>query len=106
MDVITHKCPNCGGALTFDPGDQKFHCPFCLSIFTEDEVTAFEEKQKEAQMAADSSVDATATSVTEPSLEEEVQQQANAQAGQMDLFTCPSCGAEIVTDATDRKSVV
>lgn len=46
MDVITHKCPNCGGALTFDPGDQKFHCPFCLSIFTEDEVTAFEEKQK------------------------------------------------------------
>ena len=70
MDVITHKCPNCGGALTFDPGDQKFHCPFCLSIFTEDEVTAFEEKQKEAQMAADSSVDATATSVTEPSLED------------------------------------
>ena len=59
MDVITHKCPNCGGALTFDPGDQKFHCPFCLSIFTEDEVTAFEEKQKEAQMAADSSVAAT-----------------------------------------------
>ena len=51
MDVITHKCPNCGGALTFDPGDQKFHCPFCLSIFTEAEVTAFEQKQKEAQLA-------------------------------------------------------
>ena len=50
MDVITHKCPNCGGALTFDPGDQKFHCPFCLSIFTEAEVTAFEQKQKEAQL--------------------------------------------------------
>ena len=22
-----NKYPNCGGALTFDPGDQKFHCP-------------------------------------------------------------------------------
>ncbi len=41
-------------------------------------------------MAADSSVDATATSVTEPSLEEEVQQQANAQAGQMDLSLAPA----------------
>ena len=50
MDVITHKCPNCGGALTFDPGDQKFHCPFCLSIFTEAEVTAFEQKQKKPNL--------------------------------------------------------
>lgn len=100
MDVITHKCPNCGGALTFDPGDQKFHCPFCLSIFTEDEVTAFEEKQKEAQMADTPVSDPSAATETEPSLQEEVRDQADAQAGQMDLFTCPSCGAEIVTDAT------
>ena len=100
MDVITHKCPNCGGALTFEPGDQKFHCPFCLSIFTEDEVTAFEEKQKEAQMADTPVSDPSAATETEPSLQEEVREQADAQAGQMDLFTCPSCGAEIVTDAT------
>ncbi len=101
MDVITHKCPNCGGALTFDPSDQKFHCPFCLSIFTEDEVTAFEEKQKEAQMADQPTVGTqTITEDTEPQLQEDVQAQADATAAQMDLFLCPSCGAEIVTDAT------
>ena len=101
MDVITHKCPNCGGALTFDPGDQKFHCPFCLSIFTESEVTAFEQKQKEAQLA-----DGTApenqpiTEETEPALKEAITEKAEEKAAQMDLFLCPNCGAEIVTDAT------
>lgn len=101
MDVITHKCPNCGGALTFDPGDQKFHCPFCLSIFTEAEVTAFEQKQKEAQLA-----DGTApenqpiTDDTEPALKEAITEKTEEKAFQMDLFLCPNCGAEIVTDAT------
>ena len=101
MDVITHKCPNCGGALTFDPGDQKFHCPFCLSIFTEAEVTAFEQKQKEAQLA-----DGTApenqpiTDDTEPALKEAITEKTEEKAAQMDLFLCPNCGAEIVTDAT------
>ncbi|WP_195957665.1 TFIIB-type zinc ribbon-containing protein [Enterococcus gallinarum] len=101
MDVITHKCPNCGGALTFDPGDQKFHCSFCLSIFTEAEVTAFEQKQKEAQLA-----DGTApenqpiTDDTEPALKEAITEKTEEKAAQMDLFLCPNCGAEIVTDAT------
>lgn len=101
MDVITHKCPNCGGALTFDLGDQKFHCPFCLSIFTEAEVTAFEQKQKEAQLA-----DGTApenqpiTDDTEPALKEAITEKTEEKAAQMDLFLCPNCGAEIVTDAT------
>ena len=52
---------------------KKFHCPFCLSIFTEAEVTAFEQKQKEAQLA-----DGTApenqpiTDDTEPALKEAI----------------------------------
>jgi predicted RNA-binding Zn-ribbon protein involved in translation (DUF1610 family) len=101
MDVITHKCPNCGGALTFDPSDQKFHCPFCLSIFTEDEVTAFEQKQKEAQMAnGDSIENQPINEDTEPALKEAVTEKAEEKAAEMDLFLCPSCGAEIVTDAT------
>jgi predicted RNA-binding Zn-ribbon protein involved in translation (DUF1610 family) len=101
MDVITHKCPNCGGALTFDPSDQKFHCPFCLSIFTEDEVTAFEQKQKEAQMAnGDTLENQPINEDTEPALKEAVTEKAEEKAAEMDLFLCPSCGAEIVTDAT------
>lgn len=95
MDVLTHKCPNCGGALTFDPDDQKFHCPYCLSIFTVDEVSAFEEKQKQAQM-----VDET-TAASDPKTETtETTEADDGLAEPMDLFLCPSCGAEIVTDAT------
>ena len=51
MDVLTHKCPNCGGPLTFDPNDQKFHCDYCLNIYTEEEVSQYEQEQKEARGA-------------------------------------------------------
>lgn len=87
MDIITHKCPNCGGALTFDPSDQKFHCPYCFSIFTEQEVTDFEEKQKEATMQNE------APPVTD-------EHSDSPPENTMSLFLCPSCGAEIVTDET------
>ncbi|MGX7162449.1 TFIIB-type zinc ribbon-containing protein [Enterococcus massiliensis] len=98
MDVLTHKCPNCGGALTFDPDDQKFHCPYCLSIFTVDEVSAFEEKQKQAQMVDETT--AASDQTTETTETTETTDADDGLAESMDLFLCPSCGAEIVTDAT------
>lgn len=38
MALITYKCPNCGGTLTFHPELQKFQCEYCLSEFTEQEM--------------------------------------------------------------------
>ena len=38
MAVITYKCPNCDGGLIFDPESQKFHCEYCLSSFSEEEL--------------------------------------------------------------------
>ena len=91
MEIITHKCPNCGGALTFDPSDQKFHCPYCLSVFTEQEVSDFEAKQKEATLQDESA----------PLTSETAQTKATSPPEEaLDLFLCPSCGAEIATDAT------
>lgn len=52
MEVLTHKCPNCGGPLTFDPKDQKFHCDYCLSIFTEEEVSEYEKNKKKLELSA------------------------------------------------------
>lgn len=115
MDVLTHKCPNCDGPLTFDPDDQKFHCPYCGSIFTVDEVTEFEEKQEEARLAekktAGGSDDEsqnqtgpppesdspTAADQTGSATAEETTADSDAH---MELFLCPNCGAEIVTDST------
>lgn len=38
MSVITYKCPNCDGGLSFDPETQKFKCEYCLSDFSETEL--------------------------------------------------------------------
>ena len=83
-DVLTHHCPNCGGPLTFNPSDQKFHCDYCLSIFTVEDIEKFE--AKEAAPAADGVTET--TTVKEESTDD------------VDLFLCPSCGAQIVTDHT------
>ena len=83
-DVITHHCPNCGGPLTFNPSDQKFHCDYCLSIFTVEDIEKFE---------ANEGVQTIDGQTSTASIEE-------ANTGDMDLFLCPSCGAQIVTDHT------
>ncbi|MBS7576604.1 MULTISPECIES: TFIIB-type zinc ribbon-containing protein [unclassified Enterococcus] len=82
-DAKTHRCPNCGGFLTFSPNDQKFHCPYCLSIFTEAEITSFAKANPEIVEDAD-----VADTVKIDSTQ------------QVDLYRCSSCGAEIYTDAT------
>lgn len=73
-DTITHHCPNCGGPLTFNPEDQKFHCDYCLSIFTIEAIDAEDE-----------------SAIVENNIEE---------TNENELFLCPSCGAQIVTDTT------
>lgn len=114
MDTLTHKCPNCDGPLVFDPKDQKFHCDYCLSIYTEDEVTSYEKAQREARLDDEITSDETDTYTAEQqketmsSKEEAIFKEAtgtdtlteNTLEGAMELFLCPSCGAEIVTDAT------
>ncbi len=74
--ILTYKCPNCGGPLKFDPEKQKYACEYCLSEFS----------QKEAEEA------------------EPEEAKRNAEGGDPLLYTCPSCGAEIVTDGTTAAS--
>lgn len=115
-DTFTHKCPNCGGPLLFDPKDQKFHCEYCLSVYTEDEVTAYESAQREAHLEGNS------TQTSEPELTFSAESQVAEMSPEekaafkeasetdtmsedtledaMELFDCPSCGAQIVTEAT------
>lgn len=48
MEVITYKCPNCGGDLTFDPASGKYKCEYCLSSFTQEEAEKANPKAAEA----------------------------------------------------------
>lgn len=109
-DVLIHYCPNCGGPLTFNPSDQKFHCDYCLSIFTVEDIEKFEAKQKTAEQNADTSsptatqaptAEATATTAeTTTDTTSETTVEGQTENPEIDLFLCPSCGAQIATDAT------
>ena len=75
MAGVIYQCPNCGGHLVFDPQTQQWKCPFCDSLFAQDQLTDTEQQSAEAR----------------PDRE--------AQDGQF-IYRCPTCGSEIMTSAT------
>lgn len=78
MGVITYKCPNCGGGLTFNAEKQKYRCEYCLSEFTQEELDEIEVRELEKAEKR-----AKITPI---------------------MYICPSCGAQIVTDETTAAS--
>ncbi len=83
-----YKCPCCGGAIAFDTAAQKMKCPYCDTEF-----------EMETLAAYDSELNAEGT--------DDMQWQTSAgaewQYGEADglrVYTCNSCGGEIVGDDT------
>ena len=97
MSVVTYKCPNCDGELTFDPSSQKFACPYCMSSFTQAQLD---------DLAPASAGEPKAEQPTEGAGPAAERAQAAGQGGSAEeedqacLFTCPSCGAEITASST------
>ena len=89
MAAITYKCPNCDGGLVFDPSSQKYHCEYCLSDFTQEELESL--SQELVHRKAEHQ---------EPGLQEQDRREPGGAGAQPVLYTCPSCGAQIVTDET------
>jgi DNA-directed RNA polymerase subunit RPC12/RpoP len=102
--VLTHYCPNCGGALMFDPKSQNFHCEYCNGRFTEQEVVDFEAKQNAAKVDGDKQNPTYETendAVSEENITDSSVSHENLEnPSEVGLFLCPSCGAELVTEAT------
>lgn len=86
MEIVQYKCPNCGGPLKFDPKSGMHTCEYCRSSFTQKDVS---EKTNIGKQAGGSAGPASVTSdTTDASIED------------AKVYTCPSCGATIVTDST------
>jgi DNA-directed RNA polymerase subunit RPC12/RpoP len=85
-EIISYQCPNCGGPLIFDPKKQKYVCEYCLSEFAQKEM---EEKGRQPQPEG---------------MPDQERRKPKPQAGDKSpepvFYTCPGCGAEIVTDET------
>lgn len=114
MAVMSYKCPNCGAGLTFDPKTQQLRCEYCLSEFTEEAMKALEaEEAKKEKMEHSGREDegkpenAWMTAGEAAQNGEDVDESAGSSGLDADsykedavVYMCPSCGAEIVTDAT------
>lgn len=86
--MVEYKCPCCGGAIRFDSTLQKMKCPYCDTEFALEDINTYEQELE--QESADDmqwetkSSDSWGTEETEG----------------MWVYTCQSCGGEIVGDET------
>ena len=86
--TVTYQCPNCSAGLAFDPEKQKFCCEFCLSEFTERELSETE-TAKAAEEAASAAAEQAAEAGEIPDAE---------YCSQMGEYHCANCGADLVCD--------
>ena len=97
--VTNYQCPACMGPLYYDGASGQLKCDYCGSSFGVQEIAALYEKSEESTVAE----------APESSFAEEDSQgwemdpaaaQWGAEAEHMRLYSCPSCGAELICDET------
>ena len=88
MDLLEYKCPNCGGAIHFDPGAQEMVCPYCRSEISVEALKSMDEEMAQSQTSG--AIDWG----YEGSVWREGEQQGKA------VYSCNSCGGEIIGDET------
>lgn len=101
MAAVTFKCPNCGGDLKFDPDTQRYQCEYCMSDFGQSELEtanpqAFQEEAPEDQAEGHKREGTESDTKSES---DEWEGTGAKEQGAL-VYSCPSCGAQIVTDAT------
>ena len=82
------ECPCCGGTLQFDSHSQDIVCPYCDSHFSVDDLKAYTD-----DLATDKEED---TSWDEST----VQAYTNQEMKGMKIYSCQSCGGEIIVEET------
>ena len=100
--ITNYQCQSCSGPLHYSESSGKLECEYCKSSFTTEEIEKYyKEKDKKASEA-----------MKEEALKKEVAGDGSkwdtsklsnnwgADAAGMKSYTCPSCGAELLCDAT------
>ena len=82
MDALDNKCPACGASIVFNPSSQMWDCEYCASKFT------LEQIQHQSNNA-----DTQESNVIDQMIPE-------SSGGDMDVYKCKNCGAEIMADQT------
>ncbi|MFI3207021.1 MAG: hypothetical protein R3Y33_07215 [Clostridia bacterium] len=88
--IETNKCPNCGGAIEFDPNKQMLKCPYCEGEFPIESVREFNEAEKEA-VEDNMNWDVYSSDTGNGDWTGEEKENISA-------YVCQSCGGEIIAD--------
>ena len=91
-DIIEYKCPSCGGAMVFDSKSQHMKCPYCDTEMTIEE---FQRTQKSEDIQTDEKKDS-----EENWRSMSTGEWQNDELSGMRVYSCKSCGSEIVADET------
>lgn len=107
MSIVSYKCPNCGGDLVFDPASGQYKCEYCISLFSQEELEALNpsgSEDKESGISREQP-DGDPDGLSGKGCRDEKDDGIPGEdaSGAM-LYTCPSCGAQIVTDETTAAS--
>ncbi len=88
--LVEYECPCCGGKVEFDSGSQALKCPYCETVF---DAQALEEYRQilEAQQAEDPD---------HADWQKEKQRWLDQEKQGLKVYSCRSCGGEIITDDT------
>ena len=93
MANLQLKCPCCGGTLEFDSKSQNVVCPYCDSQFTTEDLNEYTkdlESDKQEETAWD---------------ESQVQAYTNEESKGIKIYSCDSCGGEVIVDETTSSTI-
>ena len=71
--AVDHKCPSCNAPIKFNPKSQKWKCDYCGQQFELKDLKNNQEKYQNNESKSEEN-------------------------NKYDLYRCPDCGAEIITD--------
>lgn len=90
--VIEYKCPCCGAGLLFRGDSQQLTCEYCDNSFDLETVRAFNASESQE------------TSEEFQWDQEPSERWSDAEESRLNVFICPSCGGEIMTEETTAAS--
>ena len=93
MANLQLKCPCCGGTLQFDNKSQEVVCPYCDSHFSTEDLNKYNE-DLQSDKQEDTSWD-----------ESQVQAYTEKEMAGMKIYSCDSCGGEIIVDETTSSAI-
>lgn len=103
--VTNYQCPSCTGPLHFVGASGKLECDYCGSTYDVAEIEAlYAEKEEQAAAAQQSAEEKTAAE--KKAAEEggwelpDLSADWGAEGDGMKAYSCPSCGAELICDAS------